>query len=304
MQFYVIGKNHALVFVCYAMTMLNLDLYPKQHTTIIFSHGFGGNGQNICHYTRRNRHGKENPRYHFVEGDHAIYVFDYEDKDKNKVNFAQKRDCALLGQAHAGARIKNPGTMILLFGVSRGGSSILYYMGSEKPMDVAASIVESPFAQIEDVIEHHYLKYIPGKRLRQWLAQFFAYYLLPIFIYPGYKPKGPKPIDVMSTISHKTALLLVCSKEDTFVPAISTINLYEKIKETGHEHVYLLLLDQGEHAKLLRGAEGALYQKVVHAFLQRYQYPHDQLLAREGEEYLEKTRLSLQEVAYIKKSLE
>jgi hypothetical protein len=303
MLFYLkfMGKSFVGFYVFFIISALNAETSDKQGN-IIFSHGLGGCGHNIYYYTKQNKDGKENPAYHFISH-HNICTFDYEDADQNKINLAQEPDRVLLKQAHEEARLKNPEAKTLLFGVSRGGSCVLYYMGSEKPEDVNAIIVESPFAKVEDVIAHYHLKKIPGKRLRKWLARFFAFYLVPKLVYPSYKPNGPKPVEYVEHIPQTTSLLLVCSKEDHLVPATSTIKLYKKLKQAGHQNVYLLVLDHGEHAKLLRGRQGSIYQKTVHAFLKKNGYPHDPDLAHEGDRYLQAAQPSLQELTHLKEKL-
>lgn len=184
---------------------------------------------------------------------------------------------------------------IILMGVSRGASTIITFMGAENPQNVSALILESPFDAMETVIQHKIkqarLHKIPGmKQLSHALVSgvFFKYHM-----------NGIRPIDLITHIDSNVPILLICSAEDTLVPATSTINLYQALHSAHHPNVHILLVPRGKHARIISGPDGDLYQNIVHAFLQTYHLPHDKSRAEAGQLLFAKTQPTTEELSSL-----
>ena len=103
-----------------------------------------------------------------------------------------------------------------------------------------------------------------------------------------YHSTGPHPIDEIKNIRKDLPILIVCSLQDTTVPAENSIKLYDKLIESGHTKAHLLVLSKGKHSKLLQSEQGEIYQNLVHAFYAKYGLPHNQEYAKLGKNMLQK----------------
>jgi len=153
-----------------------------------------------------------------------------------KTNMAQEGDIQELESQCVGLQ------KVILVGLSRGGSTIFTYLGTREHNHVKAAVIESPFDTLEAVVDSLICKraclgWVPG------LAR-FAKFCLPS-LFRGYRRNGVKPIDVVHNIRADLPILIICSLQDTLVPASSSIKLYKRLRETGHNHTYLLLLEHG-----------------------------------------------------------
>jgi len=169
---------------------------------------------------------------------------------------------------------------IVLVGLSRGASVTLSFTALYKPDRVRALVVESPFDSVTSLIEgiHRNMPYllqkVPG-------IQSFIGFIMR-FLAARRASNEAQPIDIVDQIPQDLPILIVCSQEDTLVEAKSSIRLYRKLRESGHVHAYLLVLPHGDHAKLLQGPNGDIYEQTVHAFYERYNLPHDPVRAALG----------------------
>lgn len=171
---------------------------------------------------------------------------------------------------------------ILLMGVSRGASVIINFVAQKHPEKVRALLLESPFDRARNIM-YSTLKKVPyGKSLT------------PLFLHWSFPRHSQSstlhPEDMAKDIPLFMPILLICSKEDTVIPCSSTINLFKKLKETGHTEVYLLVTEHGNHAKILWGPDGERYQAIVHAFFARYFLPYDAYWAERGAALLDSCR--------------
>ncbi len=212
-----------------------------------------------------------------------LISFSFPDARNNKIslrqaNLAQKKDINTLYQACQ--------TMvalcdeIFLVGLSRGAATIATLLGTRDLPQVKAAILESPFDCMDSVVnclikKRLHLGWFPG------LTK-FAKHALP-WVFRKYKRDGVRPIDVVQNFPKDLPVLIVCSKEDKLVPAQGTIRLYKKLRKTGHNHAHLLVLNEGEHSKLVFGPEASKYKEVLHAFNKKYGLPHDSDCADRGE---------------------
>lgn len=263
-------------------------------TPVLFAHGFGGTKTRRLLYTK----GYEkflslfyNPaafahtstNYLFDRNLHNVTSFNFKDVHvdmgvygcvPNPLNspIAQQDDINKL-YAHLEKITDQP---IIGFGVSRGAATWLTTLGSKLiTKNIAAVILESPFSTTKNTYIYSLIGY--------WLE--YVQTIIPTFdraqtndqvfgnIFPGHSLTGMQPIDVVGTIDKKLPILLVHSHQDTIIPINQSRDLYIRLKETDHEHVYFLELEQGDHAGLIWGPQGDLFRDVVHAFYKKYNLP-------------------------------
>ncbi|MGB8367169.1 MAG: prolyl oligopeptidase family serine peptidase [Candidatus Babeliales bacterium] len=197
-----------------------------------------------------------------------------------KANIAQENDIACLKSEVEKIIQNNQEEELVIFGISRGASTALNYMALYDNAFVKALIVESPFDSMATIIDN--------KRKQfgfKFLSNDFCQRILEN-IFRQYKRDGIQPIDLVSKIRKNLPILIICSKKDSLVPCHSTINLYKKLKKSGHNKVYLLQVEKGIHGLIIYGKSRDVYQKGMHAFLAKCGFPHDPALALEGEQYL------------------
>lgn len=215
-------------------------------------------------------------------------TFDFADTGLERFRFNRKESS--MGQENEIERLrsiiediqaKNPGKEFILYGLSRGASTILNLLAQYPNYPIKALVLESPFGHLKDVINHIItlagLGNVPGT--------YTAGMLLAKCLFPKFKMSGPHPIDHIPEIPSRIPILVICSEEDRLVPCSSSLNIFKKLCLSGHSNSHLLLLNNGKHAALFK-PDGHKYQDGVHAFYQLYQLPHDQTFAKRGAQYL------------------
>lgn len=230
-------------------------------------------------------------RYKDLTSAQSIETFDYPDVNHGilRVNrlqssLAQENEIERLALAFDQTVVKN-GKKAILIGVSRGASTIINFMGLYNPEQVQAIILESPFDCVDSitmsVCHESKLSWIPG--IKRWGSNLMS------SIFCKYKPNGIRPIDMAAKIRTDIPILIVISAKDGLVPVWSSINLYNELRSTGHDHVYLIIFEDGRHAKLInQNCQGSFYRQVAHAFYQKHDLPHDVELAKAGTALLQK----------------
>jgi len=76
-------------------------------------------------------------------------------------------------------------------------------------------------------------------------------------------------------------ILIVCSQEDTRVPAWSSQKLADALKAAGLQ-VHCVTLAHGAHGHLINGPDGQTYRNAVHAFYKKYGLEHNSEWAELG----------------------
>lgn len=225
-----------------------------------------------------------------------IRTFDYPDAcesvrdlDRSKVTFGQRADILALQTA---CKAQKDDSQIII-GMSRGASAALNLMAICDQPQVQAMVLESPFDTVQAIVEsllkrRFYIGHIPG------LTALAKKLLTTAF--PCYDAQGLQTIDTVHLIRKDLPILIICSNEDTTVPASSSMRLYTKLRATGHNHVYLLALNSGQHSKLLQENDRHTYLCVVHAFYKKYNLPHDASLATQGKKRLQKCQPTVYEI--------
>jgi fermentation-respiration switch protein FrsA (DUF1100 family) len=212
-----------------------------------------------------------------------VHSFDFVDvHNVRQAGLAQEQDIRQLKAQIDAKKDKN----IVLLALSRGASTTISTMGTYRPQNVRAIIVESPFDDVRSVVSNQvsYARYIPGVTALGNLAAGIAF--------PHYSSCDLRPIDLVTNIPDRVPVLFICSKGDKLIPTWSSERLYEKLKnhrlKRGINNVYLLKTERGAHAHILNDNQEA-YQGAVHAFYKASDLPestYNGALADHGREFL------------------
>jgi len=258
----------------------------------LFSHGIADTYKQAYKYVKTYKIGKNtfhNTQYLITR---PFLTFNYPDAhegflriNRNETSFAQDNEIARLKlrfeKTMRYAQEKEPGdNEIIIFGLSRGASAALNLVALYNLPAVKALVLESPFDSVATIIDNK------RKQLHlEWLSHDTGEYIMEN-IFRRYDRNGVRPIDLVSKIRKDLPILIICSKKDQLVPCHSSVKLYQKLKESGHNAVHLFITDHGKHSKILEAQDGDTYQAVVHAFYKKYGLPHNTEFALQGKKYL------------------
>lgn len=204
--------------------------------------------------------------------------------DRAKTSLGQHNEILALTNAYHQA--KSQTNKIVLMGMSRGAATIINFLALQQPDHIAAVVIESPFDSIINTLQTK----LQDAHI-SWIPKFIAD-TAPYALFGEYNRNGISPISVTHKVKQDVPLLIICSLEDTIVPAKNSANIYYKLIESGHKDVYLLLTNKGPHGHLLWHADGDLYMNVVHAFYKKYSLPYHATFAQHGEYILEQCQPS------------
>ena len=171
---------------------------------------------------------------------------------------------------------------VILVGTSRGASAIINYLGVYKPTNVIAAVVESPFDHLDNIAENliatrKIFKCMFNKRNKKDLKE-----KIRKTFFRNYKEDGIQPIHTAAHIPKEIPVLLISSDQDTLIPAWSTKNIYDSLRQSGHKKTHLLACKNGVHGKILWSKDGKTMRNVVHAFYKQHNVPHYEPWAQEG----------------------
>jgi len=254
--------------------VLLLYLFSSMHgnaqTAYLFAHGLWGNQFSADYYVS-------------IVDKNNLVKFNFPDAQDNKYNghyssLAQKNEIECLHTEYQKLTVTEQ--EIIICGVSRGASTIINFMGSKKPQDVKALVLESPFAYVGHVLHHlareYYLNWLPS----------FVITGLPCLAFGQYSTEGEHPIHYVRRICKRTPILLICTTRDELIPYHSTVKLYRELLKDKRQNVHLLILDDGSHANLLEHPTvGLRYKQTVHAFYKEYNLPYNAKFACKGESF-------------------
>ena len=281
------------------LTIIEQENECDNNIAYIHCHGLGGTHKQALMYCKSLHYELET---HWVIQKPFI-TFDFDDVkynerekkyfrgyNKHQVNLGQTQDMNSLAAAYAIAEKKYPECRFVGHGVSRGGATWLNFCAEYNPEKICALIIESPFDDPVNVLKN-LISYLPGA---DYLVKNLGVKLLR-FLFPLWEENGIKPIDVVDKISTNIPLLFIHSGQDSLIPIESSLNLCQKLANSGHEVYCLILKSGGEHALIFHEQEGSLYNKVVHAFYKKYGLPHEPQCAQEGQQLLEDCKVYKQE---------
>lgn len=241
-----------------------------EQTAWIFVPGLADNESSARKYTSHNPHG-------FMPDNHSVCTFDDCCKNLRELYaqtkqipwkelatirqsaLAQDHDIATLHSVIKSHHDKN----LILFGVSRGASTIINYVALHKPGNIKALILEAPFDDMQSVVhgilKKAYLHWVPGLTTLSNLTC--------ATLFKRYSTCAIAPIDVAAQLPKHIPILLICSEQDKLVPASSTQRLYHALKDAGHAHVELLTTPTGLHSFIITSESAPLYHDNVQNFL-------------------------------------
>ena len=270
----------------------------SQLPVFLFSHGLADTHKQAYTYKKSEKPDK----YYLIDG--RLFTFDYPDATEKfwrvnitQTSLAQRDEINTLQKAFHDTfkLLKKEGyesPSCVLVGLSRGASTIINFMGLYNPPEVRALVLESPFDSIQTIIthkiKHAHLQWVPG-------INAISNALVSALFF-NYKRNGIQPKDTAPALDKDLPIFISCSLQDSLIPAVSTIKLYNILRASGHEHVYLFIAKSGEHSKILSSSEGKNYQNAVHAFYRKYKLPHDESFALQGEQILATCQPSSEEL--------
>lgn len=275
--------SYAIAACIMTFSASNIIINEKE-IHFLFSHGIADTHRQAFKYT----HDTQNPAKSYIIPSRRLLTFDYPDATLSKLRVNRHEVCLaqdkeVIHLAHHFYHKIDPASHTILVGVSRGASALVTFIDWYNPQSVCALILESPFDSVDSVVRNMIhrsgLSWIPGSH--------HAGLALLCSIFKKYDANGIKPVESAKRITDQIPILLICSLQDMLVPAWSTMTLYAALRSTGNRHVYLLIIPEGSHAKLIEHpTAGPLYQRTAHAFYRLYGLPHDPCLAKEGESVL------------------
>lgn len=274
------------------MGLIAYSLSAQDSVLYLYSHGLGGNAGNVRYYEKVSAVawcGHDNAGWIVKQ---PLVSFNFPDAvdgfNSRKTSLAQENEIETLKQAYF--LNQNAADKKVLFGVSRGASVSLSFAGQYAPACLKVVIAESPFDSVSSILNvklaQEGVKWIPN----------FITRTAPTIVCRQYNPAAKTPAEWIVSIPHGIAILLICSLPDKIVPARSTANLYIRLLQIGHPHVYLLMLDHGEHVNMLWDRDGDIYMYVVHAFYKHYNLPYNEEYAIRGAYYLSQCQPSVASV--------
>lgn len=271
------------------MATISTPTFCTVPTITLFSHGIADTWKQARKYarsyTKKNGTVVKNDRYvintpyasfNYADVTNKFYRVNY-----NETSFGQKNEIDRLYNTYKKIITKFKNVCdIVLKGVSRGASNLLIFAGLYQLENVRAMVLESPYYMMAEVIEN---------KMQQmnltWLPLSYGEFVAES-IFKKYTRYGHSPANCIENISKELPILIICSKEDSLVPYTSSLNVYKKLIETGHTHVYIFIAEHGRHAFILQGPDGEKYQQVVNAFYKKYNLPYTADDAEKGESLL------------------
>ncbi len=280
----------------------------------LFSHGVATDPGAGTLYKIRNHLPINSDFYGFTYNDHRPLYFPL--PSPQNTNFAQAADIECLKKAYGDSYYficnNNQYDKIIVYGVSRGATTPLTILATidndenaKKFLEmVDAFILEAPFASMDDVTKNisTITKTIcsPLSRIAKktiGLSEDSAQNLMGK-VFQDYDKNGISAWDAIDKIykengtTLKTLLtkpiLLACTKKDLKVPVWSTVRLYYKLKEIGHQAVYIYIADTGIHGLMALSGNKYDYEAAVQAFYYKYGIPCNEKLVKKGLEILKK----------------
>lgn len=286
-------KNKVLTYLTIAIAILPTfsiasTAQVTTQTVTLFSHGIADTWKQVRQYVKSYSKGDSihyNERYlintpyvsfNYPDATDRFYRVNY-----NEASFGQENEIGRLYNAYQKTNERFENCDIILWGLSRGASNLAIFAGCYQLDNVKAIILESPYFTMGEVIASIMKK----KNLDQWLPLSYGETVAE-FIFKKYTRYGYSPANCIENISKDIPIFIICSEEDHLVPCSSSINVYKKLVECGHTHVYIFITKQGRHAAILQGPEGEQYQHVLNAFYKKYNLAYNAADAEKGESIL------------------
>jgi len=168
---------------------------------------------------------------------------------------------------------------IVLFGLCKGGSTIINYTAQYNPENMKALVLDSSPANMPEILHDRFMdRYnIP----QSWDKAIFR------IIFPAYPENAIPPIQAIKNITNKDLpILIIHSQNDTDVSFLHALKLAQEFKTQEFNHVYLARIPYGKHAYLMEGDQETkdAYLQAVHTFYKQYKLSHNQIYALDSME--------------------
>lgn len=297
---YIISASLA---ACALAGVIWITLHARNKTTrepitYLFSHGLADTYKQVFRYTRHVRpDGTIDTKPYLFEG--PVVTFNFPDAHEGplRVNFTktslgQSNEVQHLAQMYHQTH-ERLDSRLVLFGLSRGASTTLNFMAMHNPPNVHALVLESPFDStdtiVQSMLKKAHLSNIPGSHTigKALISSVFF----------KHNAWGLQPIKSAPAIRKNLPIFIACSLEDGLIPAQSTMRLYLKLRETGHDNVYLFIAETGQHSEIINADDAHDYQHAVHAFYKEYNLPHNSEFAALGKKNLQTCQPTEQDLA-------
>ncbi len=288
----MIYKIKIILFLLLVSVFIPNATTPITKVTFLFSHGIAATKRQAYTYAQITPSVSYNDRYLINNQHHVMACFNFPDAgesyriNRRETSLAQANEVKALHDAHIDI---HPETGVVGIGVSRGASAFITWLGTHpdesKIQNLRGLILESPFDSIDSV-----LRYIIGEKLYQHPGiRSFSHGLVK-FIFSKYDRTFITPLEAAAKVPLTIPILIVCSEEDTRVPAALSKKLYEELIKTGHDKAHFICLKHGAHGKLIQGPDSTFYRNIVHAFYAKYELPHNAEYAELGKEAFERSQ--------------
>lgn len=203
-------------------------------------------------------------------------------------NFAQDRDLQNHKRKYDACARAYPESPKILYGVSRGAATTFRACAIHADFysDVRLVILEGCF----DSVPHNLKARFPTLCCVPVIHTVCHDLLTKITCY---KKDGGSPLDDVGRFPKNLPVAFITSETDSVVPAECTKYLVQALVNTGHEEVYLLTLKASSHSKYMMDdpQDAAQYQHFVHALYKKYNLPHIEEYAQQGQALLEASRI-------------
>ena len=196
--------------------------------------------------------------YFDIHGSNSIphnYITEY--------NIAGLQDVTQYVNAIKECITENPSKNIVLFGTSRGASTVLIsllYLSEEEQKHIKLVLVEAPFDSVSSVIET--------------TTHFPSLILSLLESITKYKHNQESPLDAVRHPSFPMdiPIAFITSEVDTTVPKENTMNLIRELRQKNHPHLHHLELKYSHHSLMSLNHEDDVreYYDFVHKLYNIY----------------------------------
>jgi len=272
----------------YLLIILVCNDSISKPTITLFSHGIADTLNQAHKYTKSYK--KNNLRhynnYYYINT--PFVTFNYPDATKkfyrvnyHETSFGQENEINRLKKAYEATLDHcNHNCNIILYGISRGASNLLIFMGLHQLDNIKALVLESPYFSMGEVIQN-----ILARQRLGWLSLSYGE-MIAEFIFKKYTRYGYSPKNCIKYVPTNIPIFIICSKEDQLVPYETSINVYKELVKSGNEHVYIFIVEHGKHASIINNSDGEKYQWIINAFYKKYNLPYCEESAVKGKNLL------------------
>lgn len=188
------------------------------------------------------------------------------------------------------------GAKIILFGCSRGASTIIKSVSEHNPHNIAAIVLDAGPADMPGTINPMLAKLGIHQSYNQTIFS---------TLFPAYPKGAVTPLQCIKNIKNKALpILLIHSKNDSKVPYCHSLKLYKTFKDNGFQHVHLLTIPEGRHAFLLQESQVKdAYLAGVHSFYKAHNLPYDSQYAHDAMDQYEPAIVDVERSIYESEDL-